>query len=521
MRVKLILPALTAARSPFWRPIKYSLFPPLGLATLAAYLRDDDEVTIEDEHVEHLDLEDEPELVGIQVYITSARRAYEIADHYRRRGVHVALGGVHVTSLPEEAARHADTVFLGPGEDTWPRFLRDFRQRRPGRVYRSAVRSLAGQPPLRRDLIKRHLYLAPNSLVVSRGCPHACDFCYKESFFRGGRSFYTQTVDQALAEIERLPGRHLFFVDDNIFGCRSFAMGLFDGLRGMGRLWQAAGTVEAALDPELLAKAADSGLGSLFVGFETLSAANLREQHKSHNLNRDYQAAIRALHDAGVMVHGSFVFGMDEDDETVFERTVEWAITQGIEAATFHLLTPYPGTALHRRLAAQGRITTDNWELYDTRHAVYHPAKMSPQKLEAGYRRAYRDFYRWSSILRGARTRERWDQRVRHVAYAAGWKKCEPLWDLVVRAKRVCHFGPLLEAVLAARGRRAPQPAAVIPPVPAPRAGSAAPGSPRRSRRRGAAAFAGSAGAGAASRAGDGAGSRGGAPPRSSGARPR
>ena len=128
MKVKLILPALTEATSPWWRPIKYSLFPPLGLATLAAYLNDEDEAEIQDEHVERLNLEDAPDLVVIQVYITSAYRSYNIADHYRRRGAYVVMGGLHVTSLPEEAAAHADTIFLGPGEDTWPRFLADFRR---------------------------------------------------------------------------------------------------------------------------------------------------------------------------------------------------------------------------------------------------------------------------------------------------------------------------------------------------------------------------------------------------------
>src|SRR5512136_2381136 len=188
MKVKMILPALTEAKSPYWRPIKYSLFPPLGLATLAGYLRDDDAVVIQDEHVETLDLDDEPDLVAIEVYITSAYRSYELADHYRRRGAHVALGGLHVTSLPDEAARHADTVFLGPGEDTWPRFLEDFRARRPQQRYQSIVRSLVGAPAPRRDLIKRHKYFVPNSLIVSRGCPQRCDFCYKEAFFAGGRS---------------------------------------------------------------------------------------------------------------------------------------------------------------------------------------------------------------------------------------------------------------------------------------------------------------------------------------------
>ena len=448
MRVKMILPALTEAKSPFWRPIKYSLFPPLGLATLAGYLDPGDEVRIQDEHVEVMDLEDTPDLVVIQVYITSAYRAYQIADHYRSRGVHVCLGGLHVTSMPFEAAEHGDTIFIGPGEDTWPGFLTDYRCGMPQKLYRSVTRSLEGMPPVRRDLIQRRLYLVPNSIVVSRGCPHSCDFCYKDAFFSGGKSFYTQKVDDALSEIDRLPGKHLYFLDDHLFGNTRFASALFDGMRGMDRLWQAAGTVQAVLRPGMMEKAAACGLRSLFVGFETLSERNLRAQHKGHNLGRDYGLAIRRLHDLGVMVNGSFVFGMDDDDKTVFDRTVEWAISEGLETATFHILTPYPGTALHERLEQEGRITSANWDMYDTRHAVFVPAGMTGQALEAGYRRAYEEFYRWGSIVRGASSKANLVQGVRHLAYAGGWKKFEPLWDWVIRARRVWQLLPLLEGVL-------------------------------------------------------------------------
>jgi len=453
MHVKLILPALTEAKSPFFRPIKYSLFPPLGLATLAAYLDPADRVTLQDEHVETLNLDDEPDLVAIQVYITSARRAYAIADDYRRKGAHVALGGLHPTSLPDEAAQHADTIFLGPGEEAWPRFLADYRAGRPQPRYESATRTLDGLPPVRRDLIKRHLYLVPNSIVVSRGCPHACDFCYKEAFFRGGRGFYTQRVDAALKEIERLPGRHLYFLDDHLFGNVPFATALFEGMRGMRRVWQAAGTVASVLRPGLLEKACDAGLRSLFVGFETLSAANLREQRKPHNLNRDYAAAIGRLHDNGVMVNGSFVFGMDDDDPSVFERTVEWAVGQGVETATFHILTPYPGTALYDRMLHAGRLLHSDWDLYDTRHVVYRPARLTAAQLEHGYRRAYRDFYRWSAIWRGASTKASRIEAARHVAYAGGWKKLEPFWNLAIGAHRVARLRPALEAVLLGFGR--------------------------------------------------------------------
>lgn len=282
---------------------------------------------------------------------------------------------------------------------------------------------------------------------------------------KGGKGFYTQRVDEALAEIERLPGHHLYFLDDHLFVDTRFAEALFDGMRGMKRLWQAAGTVQSVLRPRLLEKAVACGLRSLFVGFETLSADNLLEQRKPHNLNRDYGAAIvelispsqsQRLLDLGVMVNGSFVFGMDADDETVFDRTVGWAIGQGIETATFHILTPYPGTALYDRMQRAGRILHTEWDLYDTRHTVFRPARMTPHALEEGYWQAYKQFYQWH-ILRGAATKPDLIGAARHVAYAGGWKKFEPLWDMVIRARRITKMLPVLEKVLAGFGQDAPQ----------------------------------------------------------------
>jgi radical SAM superfamily enzyme YgiQ (UPF0313 family) len=265
-------------------------------------------------------------------------------------------------------------------------------------------------------------------------------------------------VDEALAEIERLPGHHLYFLDDHLLGNVPFASALFAGMVGMGRLWQAAATVQSVLRPGLLEQAVACGLRSLFVGFETLDPQNLREQQKYQNLNRDYSAAIRRLHDLGVMVNGSFVFGMDEDEEDVFARTVAWAVSQGIETATFHILTPYPGTALYQRMADQNRLLHSNWDLYDTRHVVYQPAKISPETLEKGYWWAYREFYRWSSIASGAMTKSTWAGRLRHLAYAGGWKKFEPLWDRVIRLQRVGGMRPFLETILTGFGEQAAEP---------------------------------------------------------------
>jgi radical SAM superfamily enzyme YgiQ (UPF0313 family) len=449
LTVKLILPALTEATGPCWRPIKYSLFPPLGLATLAAFLAPDDEAVIVDEHVQALDVHDRPDLVLIQVYITNARRAYRIADHYRAMGAFVALGGLHVTSLPEEAAAHADAVFLGPAEQTFPAFLAEFRAGRPRKLYRSAAgRTLDRLPPVRRDLIDRSRYLVPNSIVVTRGCPEHCDFCYKDAFFEGGRSFYTQRVDDALAEISRLPGRHLYFLDDHLLGDRRFAEALFDGLRGCGRLFQGAATVDSVLRGDLIERAADAGLRSLFVGFETLTPGNLVRSNKRQNLGRDYKAVTDRLHGLGIMINGSFVFGMDDDDEDVFRRTVDWAIEHGITTATFHVQTPYPGTRLFARMQEQGRILTRNWDLYDTRHVVFRPARLHPETLESGYNRAYEDFYRWSSIARASLAHGTRKHQAKHFFYAAGWKKFEPLWNFLIRARQLDCMTPVLEAVL-------------------------------------------------------------------------
>ena len=356
MKVKMILPALTEATGPFWRPIKYSLFPPLGLATLAGYPGDDDEVEIQDEHVEQLDVDDTPDLVVIQVYITSAYRAYRLADHYRRRGAYVALGGLHVTSLPDEAARHADTIFLGPGEDTWPHSSPISGSGCPKPVYQSQARTLADVPPIRRDLIKRHLYLVPNSIVVSRGCPHVCDFCYKEAFFEGGRSFYTKRSTPRLPRSIACPAVISIFstticsaIPDSRRRCSTACAG-----------WDDCGRRQAPSTPcSRPAARAGRGIG-LTEPLRRLRNAQSRqliEQRKYQNMRRDYGAAIRRLHDLGVMINGSFVFGMDGDDGSVFERTVEWAIEQGIETATFHILTPYPGTALYRRMAAADRLS--------------------------------------------------------------------------------------------------------------------------------------------------------------------
>ncbi len=448
LKVKMILPALTEAESPFWRPIKYSLFPPLGLATLAAFFDEEDEIQLQDQHVETLDLLDNPDLVLIQVYITNAYRAYQLADYYKMKGSYVVLGGLHVTALPDEAAQHADTIITGPAEEAFPRFLNDFRTGKPQKKYTSIFRTLENLPSVRRDLIKREKYLVPNSLVVSRGCPHHCNFCYKDAFFTGGKSFYTQKVDDALNEIQRLPGKHLYFLDDHLLGNEMFARSLFAGMKGMNRVFQSAATVESILKGDLIEKAAEAGLRSVFVGFETLSSTNLEQSNKKQNLNKDYKQAIQRLHSLGIMINGSFVFGLDDDDMDVFKRTVDWGVENAITTSTYHILTPYPGTKLFNDMEAEGRILSYNWDLYDTRNVVYKTRRLSAEQLKTGYDNAYKDFYSWSNIFNASSRHDNILHTLKHFFYTSGWKKFEPLWNFLIKTKHLNNMLPLLETLL-------------------------------------------------------------------------
>jgi radical SAM superfamily enzyme YgiQ (UPF0313 family) len=225
----------------------------------------------------------------------------------------------------------------------------------------------------------------------------------------------------------------------------------------MKRVFQGAATVDSILRGDLIERAAEAGLRSIFVGFETLAPENLRRSNKRQNLGRDYKAVADRLHSLGIMINGSFVFGMDDDGEDVFRRTVDWAIEHGITTATFHIQTPYPGTKLHARMMREGRMLTRDWNLYDTRHVVYRPAMLKPEVLKAGYDWAYREFYRWSSIARASLHHGTLKHQAKHFFYASGWKKFEAVWDLMIRARQLTCMTPLLEGVLSQVSGAKPQ----------------------------------------------------------------
>lgn len=431
-RLLLILASVQEPDGRYFRLIKYSQFPPLSLLTIAGLTPSDRwDITVRDEHVESSEVAHDVDLVGIQTYISSAGRAYELADRWRRRGAKVVLGGLHATSLPEEAAQHADAVCVGPAEPVWGQILDDFERGRLGGIYRGACEGSAALVPLpRRDLMNPRAYLLRHTLVTSRGCPHACDFCYKSSFW--GPHFYEPRPLAAVErELEQVNDGLAFFLDDNLLANQRHAQALFEVLRGSGIVWQAAASLDVAGDPRYLKEAYQAGCRSLFVGFESLSPENMRGNNKRVNVAANYAEACRRFHDAGIMINGSFVFGFDCDGPDVFERTVEFTIENKILTASFHVLTPLPGTRTFARLEAEGRILHRNWSRYDTNHAVFRPLRMTPEQLEEGHRRARREFAAWGSVLRrsvglpGA---------IKRITYNVAWMKVDPLWVAIIRS---------------------------------------------------------------------------------------
>ena len=441
-----MLPALQEVLSQDFRQIKYSLFPPLSLLTLAGLVpRDKYRMLVRDEHVEDVIVEEDVDLVVMTVYVSSAKRAYQLSDHYRARGAKVFMGGIHPTTLPSEAAQHADAVCLGPGESVFLRMLEDFETDSLKEYYHGHTDTDLSEVPLaRRDLMHGHKYLVPNTIVTSRGCPHCCDFCYKESFWGRDHHGY-RPMSEIRKELDTLRHKFVFFLDDNLLGNRREARQLFALLREYEFVWQASASLDVAYTPGFLQEAYDCGCRSLFVGFESVIKSNMERANKPQNRKHDYADAIRRFHDAGIMINGSFVYGFDDDDADVFPRTVEFAVENKIETATFHILTPFPGTRTFAGLDEEGRILHRDWEKYDTRHAVFRPMHMTPSHLEEGYWWSYEEFYTYRSILKRS---VGLPNPLKRVLYNVAWKKMDGVWDFILAHGLVGRILPPFELVL-------------------------------------------------------------------------
>ena len=379
-------------------------YPPLTLPTLAALIPDDieHELTIYDEGVEDIPKDIDADIIGMTVITGTANRAYELAAHFRQRGITVVLGGPHITLVPEDAEPHADAIVVGYAEDTWPELLRDFVAGRLRRRYTQAPDlSLANRPRARRDLIPGGRHFKTAVFEATRGCNHRCEFCVVP--FAWGRKPYQKPVADVVDEIRSTGARRAIFIDLNLVADKDYAAELFTALAPLNIQWGGLATSLLARDEELLDLCARSGCIALLVGFESISEGSLKDVSKGFNSPELYAEWIRRFHEHGIAINGTFVFGMDNDTTEVFDATAEFVIDTHIDLPRFAILTPFPGTGLHDRLADEGRILTKNWELYDGQHVVFEPANMTVAQLEQGNVQTWRKVYSYGSIAKRMR----------------------------------------------------------------------------------------------------------------------
>ena len=382
----------------FRRSLRYA---PLTLTTLASLVPPelDPEFALVDEGIDDVNRNLTADVIGMTVITGTAPRAYELAAHFRSRGIPVVLGGPHVTLAPDDAQPHADSIVVGYAEDTWPELLRDLQagRLRPRYVQAPGL-SLAGRPLPRRDLLPQARFLTNNVFEATRGCIHNCDFCTVPAAW--GRKPFQKPIEDVVADIRHHRARKLIFVDLNLIADREYAARLFAALTPLRVQWYGLSTVLLADDLPLLKLAARSGCRGLLIGFESIVAGNLRDSSKVFNKPAHFARVVDLLHAHGIAVYGCFVFGMDHDTPDVFLQTARFAVEAGIDLPRFAIVTPFPGTALYQRLDREGRILTRNWELYDGQHVVFQPHGMSVRQLQEGTERAWRYTYSISSIAR-------------------------------------------------------------------------------------------------------------------------
>jgi radical SAM superfamily enzyme YgiQ (UPF0313 family) len=393
---------LITASSPEIRTIRRSRFlnfQQITMPYLAAFTPPHWQVEHIDEEVRPVDFNAPADLVGITFHTPSAEHAYALSARFRARGTPVVLGGPHVTLLPQEAAVHADTIFIGEAEGIWQQYLAAFERGQPERIYQAVqIPSLDGVPQARKDLFQRKDH-TNGVLFASRGCPNSCDFCTLTVMYKN--KLRKRPVAEVAAEFASFKGKVIIFWDDNIAADLAYAKELFKAITPYRKWWSSQASIHAGQDEEFLELAARSGCKQLFLGLESISQASMNEVHKRFNHVDQYARSIQRIHAHGIAVQTGIVFGFDSDTPDIFGATADFLEQTGVQNATFNILTPFPGTRLFERLLAEGRILNTDWKNYNSRsQVVFQPRNMSGAELLAGFQAVTRRFYSPASILK-------------------------------------------------------------------------------------------------------------------------
>lgn len=400
MKIAFLAPAGAMHRfnGSFGKSLHYA---PLTLTTLASLVPEElnAEMKIYDETVENIPLDLQADIIVMTCITGTSSRCYAYADYFRKRGITVVMGGVHPTLLPDEALKHADTVMIGFSEYTFPEMLLDFQSKKLKRLYvQKEGFSLENKPIPRRDLLNRKGYITTATVEVVRGCSLPCTFCAYPTAF--GRKVYNRPVREVIAEIEMFSEKIILFPDVNLIADKKYAMELFTEMKHLKKYWMGLVTSSVGIDEELIRTFAESGCKGLLIGFESISQESQSYVNKGINRVDDYSLLMNRLHDNGILVQGCFAFGSDEEDASVFERTVEAVIKSKIDLPRYSILTPFPKTKFYNDLEKEGRIIERDWAMYDVEHCVFTPKNMTPEELEKGTAWAWRETYKISNIFK-------------------------------------------------------------------------------------------------------------------------
>lgn len=410
MKVTLIYPSSRKSNPnlQWWKQPRSHRYPGLGWLIVASLCNPATDITLVDDEVEDIPYEKETDLVGISLFTANSYRAYEISKSFRCRGIPVILGGVHVTACPEEASEHADSIVVGEAEDTWPELLKDFNNGKLKRVYTSTNTSdLSNMPLPRRDLLDKTKYSTINTVQATRGCPFDCEFCSMRILF--GSRTRCRPAEEVIEEIKSLDGNAFLLNDDNLAQKRDYYKNLFRSLIPLNKKWVGAASWNIANDNETLDLLEKSGCRALAVGFESLEPhyGVKKIGSKGDNFLR-YKEVVKKLHTHKIAVLANFIFGFDNDNESMFKKTLEFALESQIDTAQFNILVPYPGTPVYQRLEEEGRITDRNWSNYISCNLCYKLKNMSKIAFLEELYKLKRKFYSSSKIaIRVMRTLKR------------------------------------------------------------------------------------------------------------------
>ena len=398
MKIKLIQPAMLPR--PMDTKLKTRMSPSLALLTIANLTPKEHEVITLNENIEKIDFDEPVDLVAITVTVDVMNRAVEISKEFKNRGVTVIAGGIHITADPEGAVNSFDAICVGMAERVWAKILKDKENNCLKKIYYD-MENIAGKEIVSPDyyIIDNKKYLYTNIISTSRGCPFQCDFCYN-SCKNVLKTYINRPIDHVIKDINALKTRHIMFIDDNFTGNPKWTKKLLKELKPLKLKWNAAVTSNIVDMPELLDEMKEAGCQSLFIGFESINSKALESVHKVQNNVNRYEKLVDEIHKRGIMINASFVFGLDDDDVSIFKSTLEWIVKNKIETVTSHILTPYPGTKLYSSFKEENRIVDFNLSNYNTAHVVYKPKNMTAEELYKGYIWIYKEVYTFKNIMK-------------------------------------------------------------------------------------------------------------------------